>query len=119
MPRKKSGSLEEWRENVKALKQRELKNPLLRYAVLGDGSDAPTLIADWSEVDNEYVIWLLRVVTANGGNVTFGQTKERDQYVITLYFHPDREARYFSPTEGGRKAMYDWIRGIAEFSETL
>lgn len=79
-----------------------------------DVSDTSTPVADWNDVDPAMIIWLISVVTELRGGVTFGVTKDGSVFTVTIYFHPNRDTRYYNPTERGLNQLYMDIRALAE-----
>lgn len=74
---------------------------------------------NWGDVSSEYVYWLVKLVTSVGGNVTFGLTKDGTSFAVTVYFHPNRDPRYYSATEKGIEKFYADVREFAERLEAL
>lgn len=73
----------------------------------------------WGDVSSEYIYWLIKLVTTTGGNVTFGVSKAGDTLSVTIYYHPNRDPRYYSATEKGIEKFYSDVRTFAEKLELL
>lgn len=54
--------------------------------------------ADWTSADGKLVIELISSVTALGGAVRFGYTRDGGAYSLGIYLDDDSETFYFPPS---------------------
>lgn len=115
MPRKTgNGSVKPEQKAAQAAERQRLAAYKAWGGIVGSETAQPE--RDWSDVDPEYVFWLVKLATGHGGNVTFGLTKDGSSFVVTLYFHPNRDPRYYLCTDAGIEKFY---RDVQEFAERL
>lgn len=77
------------------------------------GSDAPEM--EWADVEPRYVAWVLTAVTALGGAVTYGRSRDSGALMVTLLLDGERETKWISP----RDTPEDVLTEIAERLQAL
>ena len=63
--------------------------------------------ADWDSVIPIKVLRLIGVVTALGGTITFGYTRDGGAYYLNYYVDGESEKIYIRPTEGIEQRLDD------------
>lgn len=70
---------------------------------------------DWADVDPRHIVWVLVAVTALGGAVTFGRSRDCGALMVALLLDGERETKWISP----RDAPEDVLTEIAEKLEAM
>lgn len=77
------------------------------------GSDTAQM--DWADIDPRYVMWVLAAITALGGAVTYGRSRDGGALMVALLLDGERETKWISP----RDAPDAVLTAIAERLEAL
>lgn len=59
-------------------------------------SRGPVVSADWSKADAKALAGLVSAVTARGGAISFGTSRDGGAYSITLFLEQERETLWFN-----------------------
>lgn len=66
--------------------------------------------ADWAGVEAALLLEAVAAVTATGGAIRFGYTRDMGAYAIGFYEDGDSQTEYVPPSED----MSLWLRGVIE-----
>lgn len=69
--------------------------------------------ADWAGVDKTKLCELIELVTADGGTITFGYTRDGGAYYVNYYIDGESEKYYIRPTEDVDEWLTDEISYMA------
>lgn len=75
--------------------------------------DAPTM--DWADVDPRHIMWVLTAITAVGGAITYGRSRDGGSLMVALLLDGERETKWISPRDEPEAIL----TAIAERLESL
>lgn len=82
--------------------------------LLGGSTDKGHLDADWNAVEPSTIHAIVWAVTAMGGTVQFGTTKNCKAYTVKIYISRPYDPVYFDGNEEGRAAFAALASALVE-----
>jgi len=76
------------------------------------GTDTQTM--EWADIEPRYIAWVLSAITALGGAVTYGRSRDSGALMVTLLLDGERETKWISPRDDPEAVLTE----IAERLET-
>lgn len=78
----------------------------------GKQSKLPGVVADYGSVEPKVLVDVIQIVSAKGGAIRFGYTRDGGAYAIGIYYDGEHETTYLRPDE-------DLVGYLTDIAETM